>query len=172
VDEQCCEDRYMCSSNCGHAVSFGASSVSFGVRWCSMVSVFYAPRERRLGLRTHLGLWRRRLFLSNVGQGWVYWSESLKRVVIGNVSQIGFSSHSSTPPPSMETGQGSCGFLVYTLETPCLMNLGGLRSASSLGEKGDASPWMMNTGRGERVWEWWIGFDAYSAWPAPLIKIW
>jgi hypothetical protein len=40
------------------------------------------------------------------------------------------------------------------------------------GEKGDTSPWMMNTGRGERGWEWWIGFDAYSAWPAPLIKIW
>jgi hypothetical protein len=29
---------------------------------------------------------------------------------------------------------------------------------------------MMNTGRGERVWEWWIGFEADSAWPAPFDK--
>ena len=38
------------------------------------------------------------------------------------------------------------------------------------GGKEDTSPWMMNTGRGERVWEWWSGFEADSAWPAPFDK--
>ena len=44
VDEQCCQDRNMYSSSCGHGVTR------------SYVSVIYAPRERRLGLPTRLGL--------------------------------------------------------------------------------------------------------------------
>ena len=44
VDEQCCQDRNIYSSSCGHGVTR------------SYVSVIYAPRERRLGLPTRLGL--------------------------------------------------------------------------------------------------------------------